>query len=667
MNLPAPRLDDRSFQDLVDDAKRFIQERCPQWTDHNVSDPGVTLVEAFAWMTDLLLYRLNRVPDRLYVKFLDLLGVEMFPPTAAVVDVDIRLSAPATDTVRIPRGTVVATARTVVDEPVSFTTVEDVEVLPAGVRFVGSSTSADEIVDQTSRLGFKTPFAPFADPPVAGDALYVGLDRPVPDHTVVFAVACEPERGHGILPDQPPLEWQAWTDAGWQPCTVARDSTAGFNRTGQVELYVPTGHRLSRTGEREVALVRCCVAPERGPRQYRASPRIEQVTGATIGATTRAVHAQFVEDEVVGESTGVAGQEFVLRHAPVVPSDEPFVVVVSRPPLDDDGGTVGGDDAARALPWEQEVWELRRGFADSGPTDRHVTLDPMTGTIRFGPLVRQPDGSVRCFGAVPPKGSVVRVPRYRVGGGARGNVAAGAISVLRTSIPYVAGVGNRDPARGGVDGETVDEAKTRGPVQLRTRNRAVTVEDFEVLTQEAAPEIRRVRCLCEADGDDPSAVRVLVVPAVAASGAATGLRDLDPRPDTLERIRRYLDDRRLVGTRVRVEPPQYVGVRVRARVLVEERADPSEVRDAALAALNRYFDPLVGGPAGRGWPFGRAARAGDAYGVLQSVAGVDVVEQLDLLSVNLVDGSTDEVQGVVELYANELVLSDGHVVDVVAP
>ena len=61
--LPAPNLDDRHFQDLVDDAKRLVQQRCPNWTDHNVSDPGVTLIEAFAQMVDQLIYRLNRVPD----------------------------------------------------------------------------------------------------------------------------------------------------------------------------------------------------------------------------------------------------------------------------------------------------------------------------------------------------------------------------------------------------------------------------------------------------------------------------------------------------------------------------------------------------------------------------------------------------------------------------
>ena len=80
--LPAPNLDDRRFQDLVDDAKRLVQQRCPEWTDHNVSDPGVTLIEAFAQMVDQLIYRLNRVPDLHYVKFLELIGVELRPPAA---------------------------------------------------------------------------------------------------------------------------------------------------------------------------------------------------------------------------------------------------------------------------------------------------------------------------------------------------------------------------------------------------------------------------------------------------------------------------------------------------------------------------------------------------------------------------------------------------------
>ncbi len=75
MVLASPNLDDRRFQQLVDEAKRYVQQRCPEWTDHNVSDPGVTLIEVFAQMVDQLVYRLNRVPEKNYLAFLDLLGV----------------------------------------------------------------------------------------------------------------------------------------------------------------------------------------------------------------------------------------------------------------------------------------------------------------------------------------------------------------------------------------------------------------------------------------------------------------------------------------------------------------------------------------------------------------------------------------------------------------
>src|SRR3982750_1846603 len=109
MALPPPNLDDRRFQDLVDEAKLLVQRNCPEWTDHNVSDPGVTLIEAFAHMTDQLLYRLNRVPEKSYLAFLDLIGVTLFPPVPARADVTFWLSAPQPGTVVLPENTEIAT------------------------------------------------------------------------------------------------------------------------------------------------------------------------------------------------------------------------------------------------------------------------------------------------------------------------------------------------------------------------------------------------------------------------------------------------------------------------------------------------------------------------------------------------------------------------------
>ena len=93
MPLQTPSLDDRHFQDIVDQAKRLIPHYCREWTDHNVSDPGVTLIELFAWMTDMLLYRVNLVPDKNYVKFLELIGVQLEEPRAATAPVTFYLSA----------------------------------------------------------------------------------------------------------------------------------------------------------------------------------------------------------------------------------------------------------------------------------------------------------------------------------------------------------------------------------------------------------------------------------------------------------------------------------------------------------------------------------------------------------------------------------------------
>ena len=109
--------------------------------------------------------------------------------------------------------------------------------------------------------------------------------------------------------------------------------------------------------------------------------------------------------------------------------------------------------------------------------------------------MREPDGTLRQYGAVPPKGAPIRARRYRTGGGRAGNVARGAIQVLRSSVPYVSEVVNREAARGGVDGETVEEAKVRAPITLRAQDRAVTLRDYEELARRAAPETARITCL----------------------------------------------------------------------------------------------------------------------------------------------------------------------------
>lgn len=111
MSIPSPNLDDRTFQQLLDECIVRIRKSCPQWTDLSAGDPGMTLLELFAFLTETMIYRLNRVPEKAYVEFLRLLGVKLLPPAAAGARLRFSLKSPQSKAVEIPRGTRVTVAR----------------------------------------------------------------------------------------------------------------------------------------------------------------------------------------------------------------------------------------------------------------------------------------------------------------------------------------------------------------------------------------------------------------------------------------------------------------------------------------------------------------------------------------------------------------------------
>ncbi|MCX5055576.1 putative baseplate assembly protein [Streptomyces sp. NBC_00201] len=649
MALPSPNLDDRRFQQLVDEAKRYVQQRAPEWTDHNVSDPGVTLIETFAYLVDQLLYRLNRVPDKNYTAFLDLLGIRLFPPAAAGADVDFWLSAPQPDTVALPAGTEVTSARGESgesDEAVVFATTDELRIMPSELTRLVTAPRTGEQTDRTREISEGGDVPCFQATPEPGDALLFGLPTAVPRCIVAVNLDSRVE-GVGVDPRQPPLVWEAWDGGGWRLCETGTDTTGGLNRPGEVIVHVPAGHTASVIGGTRAGWLRCRVTEaEPGQPFYSESPTVREAAVFTVGGTMSVEHAETVTDVPLGTSEGVAGQTFRLGRPPVLLDGEPPVVEVSS-----------------AEGWQR--WEVVEHFGRSGPADRHVRVDATTGEFSFPPVLREPDGTLRQCGEVPPKGAQIRVARYRTGGGPAGNVARGAISVLRSSVPYVARVTNREAARGGVPGETLDNAKLRAPDALRMQERAVTAEDYEIISRQAAPSVRRVRCLPAAE--DAGAVRVLVVPDAVADEGDDRLRfeQLIPSDQVLETITASLDERRLIGTRLVVEPPVYQGVTVVAR-LAAAPGDTDRVRDAALAALFRHLNPLHGGPDGTGWPFGRPVQYGEVFGILQRATGNALVEEIRLFPADPITGRRGAPSDRIDVAAGALVFSYQHQVVVTA-
>jgi predicted phage baseplate assembly protein len=417
--------------------------------------------------------------------------------------------------------------------------------------------------------------------------------------------------GRGVDPRRPPVVWEAWTDDGWAACEVDKDDTGGLNKPGDVVLHVPDGHAASIIARQRGGWLRCRVVEALDDQPtYSASPTVLDITAFTIGGTAPTSHAEVVRSEVLGRSDGTPGQRFRLQRHPVLPAETPALLTV-----------IEGDD--------EQTWVEVSTFADSEPDDRHFRLDKYAGEVQFAPAVRSPSGEVVRYGAVPAAGAGLRVELYRTGGGRAGNVARGQIRVLKTSVPYVARVENRGPAVGGAEAETLADAKARGPMLLRSRGRAVTAEDFEQLAQDVAPDAARVHCVPEAG--QPGGVRVLVVPHLASDEVGRiRFADLDPPDATLERISTSLDERRLVGTRLLVQPPEYVWLTAVVSVSARPRYDPAQVRTEVLRALYSLFHPLYGGPDGTGWPLGRSVQSHEVHAALARIPGVDMSREVNV-------------------------------------
>ncbi len=619
MPLPTPELDDRSFQDIVDEAKRLIPRYCPEWTNHNLSDPGVALIELFAWMSEMIIFRLNQVPDRLYTKFLDLVGIVPFAPSVARSDLTFWLSTVLDHPVVVPAATTVVTARAVGSEDeIAFSTVEDLVIAPPELVSAKTAQVADDqrFVDVWDDLRFEgSEVRCFTSDPLSpGDACYLGFAADLAGAVVRLTLQASIE-GIGVDPLDPPLTWEAWSGEGWLAAAAHGDTTGGLNRDGEITLGLPPVMAPLTLGGTRAYWVRVrLLAPRPGQPSYQATPRLGSVRADTVGGTVAAEHASVAGPETVGRSDGSPGQSFTLRQRPVLPRQAEERIRV-----------VGVDRA--------EAWTEVPDFAESGPTDRHYTIDGASGTVTFGPAVRYADGTSRQHGAIPPDGAEIVMDRYRSGGGAAGNVGAGTLSVLRSSIAYIDRVTNLAPSSGGVDAETPANAKRRGPMSLRTGQRAVTVRDFERLTAEASSEVARVRCLAPEHPSEP--VRLLVVPGVHGRPDEHRLDDFALSELLVSAITDHVEPRRLLGTTVDIGTPYYQGVSVAALVQALPGRPATLVRQRALDVVYRYLDPLVGGADESGWPFDADLNASALAELLEAVEGVERVEEVLLFEYDL--------------------------------
>ncbi|MEM7553305.1 MAG: putative baseplate assembly protein [Cyanobacteria bacterium P01_A01_bin.84] len=670
--LPSSNLDDRAFDDLVEECIMRIPRYCPEWTDHNLSDPGITLVELFAWLTDQMLLRFNQVPRKNYVAFLELLGIRLQPPAPARTELTFYLSSDLPEAYTIPEAFEVSTIRTETAEAITFSTdfsliigkprilhfltAQTVELIPQSLRervTINWNRHSDDFWEGNEQSIFE-------EEPQQGNCFYLVIDSddPLDGNVLEINFKGASATPTGINPNQPPRRWEAWNGDNWQPVLLqeADDQTRGFSfyeiiqqggtpeQGAETRLHLPQSFPVTNFTSYRGRWLRCIYTQsERNQPGYNRSPRITALGVRSVGGTVRGSQSNLKEDERLGISNGMPGQTFQLQETPVLERRENEYVIVIPP---------------SGLP---QRWQEVRDFADSTAQDLHYTIDSITGTIQFGPLIREP-GQIKReteirkgiqqataddtilqvsdiernkqhhqYGAIPARGAEIRMVAYHSGGGRHGNVQAHSLRFLKSAIPYVASVTNHKPAINGSDAESLEQAVIRAPQVLRTRDRAVTAEDFEVLAQQAGRgAIARVRCLGADSNRQAGTVGLMIVPKTntdaIAYGSGLSPEKFDLSPALQEQVLNYLDDRKLLGIRIQLHQPEYVGVSVQTEITLEPLYDNPLARDEIIRnikiSLYKFLNPLTGGIDGKGWAFGRPVYESDIVALLQQTQGV---------------------------------------------
>lgn len=438
--------------------------------------------------------------------------------------------------------------------------------------------------------------------------------------------------------------WQYWSSSAWLDLEVI-DGTEGMSRSGLVSFIVPEDAAVKADFADGVCHWLRIVA-----RSACAAP-LAQLRGV-LRNTTMAMHSVRLENETIGSSDGTPNQRFLSARTPILrelvlqvreadlPSDAEQVLRRLSPPDIE----VPRDERGRALAaWVR--WTETGDFLDSQPEDRHYTVDRQTGEIRFG------DGR---HGRIPPRnGNNIRLRRYQVGGGNRGNKPANTITQLRSAIPYVQAATNLVPASGGFDREDMQSVYGRGARLARHRGRAVTAEDYEDLARLASPEVARSRCVSMRDlAADPDGRRYVPGTVSLIVVSRTHARKPLPSVPLLDRVRCYIDERREPAADLIVVGPEYVRVAVEVEFVPEIMEESAAVRDAMTQRIDAFLHPLYGGLAQGGWSFGQLPQRSDLYGICASVPGVHHVSALRVVT-------TEDRPGV-EAAGNFLIYSGEH-------
>ncbi len=664
MPLTIPRLALPLHRELVREALARVRFHNPEWTNLNDSDPGVTLIQLFAFIAEAIGYRADLIPDRNRLKFLQLLGIPLRPAAAARGLVAFRNERGPLDATNLDSELEVLAGR------IPFRTRFALTVLPVEGRLYTKApldpTRRDAASDLYRRLyrdleaaGQRLDFyetRPF-DPPASGvtlppldlgtdtvdGALWLALlarpnERPADVRAVlanrILTLAVLPaldsstrvlppagstarSGGAGLLFDLP----RPFAGGAGYERLEARASADLTTMPGTVELRLPSATRLAWEEDLDPLepgvgdLPPSLADTEDGERlvtwlRIRSATGAARLSGIWVNGA-EVVQRALVPAESLAPGTGEPDQRAVLVNRPVLPESLRLAVNGELWQQIDDLAAAGPEVPPPAVSGLTAPAAAPSLSAAVPPPSKVYTLDPESGEIRFGPP-----------GTRPPRGAAI-VASYAYGGGRQGVVGIGAIDKA-PSLPAGLKVSNPAPTWGGDEPESVADAEHRIPRFVRHRDRLVAADDFhDIAWQTPGVDLGRVEVLplvhpglpgVPADG----VVTLLLIPLLDAE------HPHNPEPDRLflDAVCRHLEPRRLVTTELHLVGPEYRDLWVSVGVEVVLGVEQGPVLARVEVEVRRFLSPLAGGFSGRGWPLEKAVEPGEVIAVATRAPGV---------------------------------------------
>ena len=619
MPIPGLTLDDLTWRGMVDAIRRRIPAASRGgWTLHAPVDPGITLLEVYAWLLEQRLFWLDQVPDSFVRGALRLLGIRSAGAIAArtVLQVTSTAAFPATI---IARGTTFELENS--NPPIRLTTDENLFLLDVVDNANGPQIEVTARTDNMgATLGDRSPLPLFAAdgsrsevefafrlrsaPPRAGGSrmsMLIDLD---------VAPALAPQWSPtGVRNAPPPVEitWSYEGDSGRMAFATGtvHDGTGGFRRPGIISFPIPAGWAAAQAAVGQP--LRFSIWASVAASTFTYPPRLIRVVPNVTIATHcyRARRTQYLVDWLP------------------LPTRELPLALDARNNFDGDG-PIERSIHVRLLErdgiWHK--WTPTDDLTRHRSFSRTFVVDRDRQCLIFG------DGY---FGRIPhlqTAGVQANVEwRGWMGGGSRGNVGSGLNWNAETGhAPAV----NVTPAIGGQDPESVGAARTRGSAVIRRVARAVTAADFEdlacstpgvsVARARAAPGVHPRHACPVAD-----AMTVYIVPwAPRGPDILASEFIAKPRPDpgTLAAVKKHLGRARLIGTALFVSAVRYRAISIEVTVSGDVR-DPLALEAGLRSALTSFLDPLKGGD-GSGWQFGESPRASAVLREAEVTAGPGV-------------------------------------------